>query len=107
MIQLNESDERAHHRDPAEYPRVLREYDAFILRLFATLDQMGEGERGLRGLQDNGLAILLVEQSTERVLHVASSIAVLESGRLAWTGSGQRAAQDSAIVDAYLGLGEG
>ncbi len=63
--------------------------------------------RVLRGLQDNGLAILLVEQSTERVLHVASRIAVLESGRLAWTGSGQRAAQDSAIVDAYLGLGEG
>ena len=63
--------------------------------------------RVLRGLQDDGLAILLVEQSTERVLHAANRIAVLESGRLAWTGTGAEAAQDSAIVDAYLGLGEG
>jgi len=63
--------------------------------------------RVLRALQDEGLAILLVEQSTERVLHVASRIAVLESGRLAWTGTGSEAAQDSAIVEAYLGLGEG
>ncbi|MFQ5565309.1 MAG: ABC transporter ATP-binding protein [Paracoccaceae bacterium] len=63
--------------------------------------------RVLGGLQADGLAILLVEQSTERVLHVASRIAVLESGRLAWTGSGAEAAQDSAVVDAYLGLGEG
>ena len=63
--------------------------------------------RVLRGLQEDGLAILLVEQSTERVLRAANRIAVLESGRLAWTGSGQRTTQDSAIVDAYLGLGEG
>jgi ABC-type branched-subunit amino acid transport system ATPase component len=58
-------------------------------------------------LQDDGLAILLVEQSTERVLQAARRIAVLESGRLAWTGTGEEAAQDSAIVEAYLGLGEG
>jgi branched-chain amino acid transport system ATP-binding protein len=63
--------------------------------------------RVLRGLQDNGLAILLVEQSTERVLQAARRIAVLESGRLAWTGTGSEAAQDSAIVAAYLGLGDG
>ncbi len=63
--------------------------------------------RVLGGLQDDGLAILLVEQSTERVLKAADRIAVLESGRLAWTGTGQEAAQDSAIVAAYLGLGEG
>ena len=63
--------------------------------------------RVLGGLQDDGLAILLVEQSTERVLQVASRIAVLESGRLAWTGTGAEATQNSAIVEAYLGLGEG
>jgi branched-chain amino acid transport system ATP-binding protein len=62
--------------------------------------------RVLRGLQDDGLAILLVEQSTERVLDVASRIAVLESGRLAWTGTGVEATRNSAIVEAYLGLGE-
>ena len=63
--------------------------------------------RVLRGLQADGLAILLVEQSTERVLHAANRIAVLESGRLAWTGTGAEASQNTAIVDAYLGLGEG
>jgi branched-chain amino acid transport system ATP-binding protein len=63
--------------------------------------------RVLRGLQDAGLAILLVEQSTERVLDAADRIAVLESGRLAWTGTGAEAASNSAIVEAYLGLGEG
>ena len=63
--------------------------------------------RVLRALQADGLAILLVEQSTERVLHAANHIAVLESGRLAWAGSGAEAADNSAIVDAYLGLGEG
>ena len=63
--------------------------------------------RVLAALQDDGLAILLVEQSTERVLHAASRIAVLESGRLAWTGTGAEATRDSAVVAAYLGLGEG
>ena len=63
--------------------------------------------RVLRALQADGLAILLVEQSTERVLHAANRIAVLESGRLAWTGTGAQAADNTAIVDAYLGLGEG
>jgi branched-chain amino acid transport system ATP-binding protein len=63
--------------------------------------------RVLRRLQEQGLAILLVEQSTERVLEAASRLAVLESGRLAWTGTGAEAADNSAIVDAYLGLGAG
>jgi branched-chain amino acid transport system ATP-binding protein len=63
--------------------------------------------RVLRALQADGLAILLVEQSTERVLHAANRIAVLESGHLAWTGTGAEAATDTAIVNAYLGLGEG
>ena len=61
--------------------------------------------RALSELQDNGLAILLVEQSTERVLHAADRIAILESGRLAWTGPGSDAIGDSAVADAILGLG--
>ena len=62
--------------------------------------------RALSELQDDGLAILLVEQSTERVLHTADRIAILESGRLAWTGAGSDAIGDSAVADAILGLGE-
>ena len=62
--------------------------------------------RALSDLQANDLAILLVEQSTERVLHTADRIAILESGRLAWTGRGSEAIGDSAVVDTILGLRE-
>ena len=62
--------------------------------------------RALSDLQANGLAILLVEQSTERVLHTADRIAIPESGRLAWTGRGSEAIGDSAVVDTILGLRE-
>ena len=62
--------------------------------------------RVLSDLREDGLAILLVEQSTERVLHTADRIAILESGRLAWTGRGSEAIGDSAVADAILGLGE-
>ena len=62
--------------------------------------------RALADLQRDGLAILLVEQSTERVLHTANRIAILESGRLAWTGRGSEAAGDPAVADAILGLSE-
>ena len=63
--------------------------------------------RVLSRLQQDGIAILLVEQSTERVLQAANRIAVLESGRLAWTGSGAEAIGNSSIVESYLGLGDG
>lgn len=63
--------------------------------------------RVLKRLQAEGIAILLVEQSTDRVLHVADKIAVLETGRLAWTGTGAEAIGNSSIVDSYLGLGDG
>ena len=61
--------------------------------------------RVLERLRAEGLAILLVEQSTERVLHAAAHVAVLESGRLAWTGTGRQAIGDKAIAEAYLGMG--
>ena len=59
----------------------------------------------LSELQRDGLAILLVEQSTERVVHTADRIAILESGRLAWIGRGTDAAADSAVAETILGLG--
>ena len=62
--------------------------------------------RALSALQEDGLAILLVEQSTERVLHTADRVAILESGRLAWTGRGSEAIGDSAVADVILGLGK-
>ena len=54
-------------------------------------------------LKQQGLLIVLVEQSTQRALDVADQVAVLESGHLAWQGSGEEARQDSSVVSAYLG----
>ena len=54
-------------------------------------------------LKQQGLLIVLVEQSTQRALEVADQVAVLESGRLAWHGDRESARRDSSIVSAYLG----
>ncbi len=54
-------------------------------------------------LRQQGLLIVLVEQSTQRALDVADQVVVLESGHLAWKGRGVEARQDSSIVSAYLG----
>lgn len=54
-------------------------------------------------LKQQGLLIILVEQSTQRALEVADQVAVLESGHLSWHGSGESARRDSSIVSAYLG----
>ena len=59
--------------------------------------------RVLHRLAADGIAILLVEQNTERVLKAAGHIAVLETGKITWTGTGSMAMANSAIVDAYLG----
>ncbi len=58
----------------------------------------------LQHLQKEGIAILLVEQSTERVLQAADRIAVLDSGRIAWSGNSQQTGTDASILNAYLGL---
>ncbi len=59
--------------------------------------------RVLEELRTQNLAIVLVEQSTERVFQVADHVAVLETGRIVWTGSGLEASKDKAVVEAYLG----
>ena len=58
----------------------------------------------LDALKKDQLAIVLVEQSTERVQQVADQVSVLETGRVVWRGTGTAAAKDSSIVEAYLGL---
>ncbi|HXH04637.1 MAG TPA: ABC transporter ATP-binding protein, partial [Candidatus Competibacteraceae bacterium] len=60
--------------------------------------------QALLRLRDEGMAILLVEQNTERVLNVADEVCVLESGSTVWRGSAAAARQDPALVEAYLGL---
>jgi branched-chain amino acid transport system ATP-binding protein len=60
--------------------------------------------RALSQLQAAGMTILLVEQSTKRVLDVAAEVTVLESGRAVWQGSAAQARADPALVKAYLGM---
>ncbi len=55
-------------------------------------------------LKAAGLAIVLVEQSTQRALEVADDVTVLESGRSVWKGSARQARESSDMIDACLGL---
>jgi branched-chain amino acid transport system ATP-binding protein len=51
-----------------------------------------------------GMAILLVEQSTQRALEVADTVVVLESGSEVWKGTAGQARNSSDLIDAFLGL---
>jgi len=57
-------------------------------------------------LKNNGLTILLVEQSTQRALDVADRVCVLESGQTVWQGTASEAKNNTAMIDALLGLRE-
>ncbi len=61
----------------------------------------------IAAFKEDGLTILLVEQSTQRALETADSVLVLESGREVWKGTAEEARRDSAMIDVLLGLGEG
>jgi len=54
-------------------------------------------------LHKAGTTILLVEQNAEMALQVADRAYVLESGRIALSGTGRELAQSDAIKKAYLG----
>lgn len=58
----------------------------------------------IAALKDEGMTILLVEQSTQRALDVADDVCVLESGRAVWRGTAKDAKNDPSLIDAYLGL---
>jgi branched-chain amino acid transport system ATP-binding protein len=53
--------------------------------------------------RDHGIAILLVEQNTQRALAIANRAYVLELGRLAMEGTPQELLAHPALRDAYLG----
>jgi branched-chain amino acid transport system ATP-binding protein len=57
----------------------------------------------LDALRREGLTIVLVEQSLERALAIADRVCVLESGRLAWSGSAAEARGNPEIISAYMG----
>jgi branched-chain amino acid transport system ATP-binding protein len=57
-------------------------------------------------LKEQGMSILLVEQSTQRALEVADEVTVLESGKTVWKGSASEARDSTEMIDACLGLSE-
>ena len=57
----------------------------------------------LHKLKEAGVAIILVEQNTERALAAADEVCVLEAGNLSWRGSASEAHQNENLVAALLG----
>ncbi|HSS65574.1 MAG TPA: ATP-binding cassette domain-containing protein, partial [Gammaproteobacteria bacterium] len=62
--------------------------------------------RAIARLKDEGMTILLVEQSTQRALEISDQVCVLESGRAVWQGEATEARSDPALIEAYLGMRE-
>ena len=82
-------------------PKLLMIDEVSLGLMPAVIDMCYEA---LGRLRDEGLAILLVEQSTQRAFDIADAVCVLESGRAVWTGTAKAARDDPALVEAYLGL---
>lgn len=57
----------------------------------------------IKELHDAGTTILLVEQNAEMALKIADRAYVLESGRIALSGTGAELAQSDSVKKAYLG----
>jgi len=62
-----------------------------------------EVARALAELRDRGVALLLVEEKTREALALADTVAVMELGRIVWTGSGADADADR-LGETYLGV---
>jgi len=63
--------------------------------------------RHIRKIADDGLAVLLVEQSARRALTVADRALILHRGRQVLSGDAEELRHSGAIVSAYLGEGIG
>lgn len=68
------------------------------------IDQVYES---LRQLNADGLTLLVVEQSTARILDLASRIYVLRNGHVALEGAACDLADGHALEEAYFGYGAG
>jgi branched-chain amino acid transport system ATP-binding protein len=60
--------------------------------------------RVIREINQRGVTVLLVEQSTENALELAHRGYVLESGRVVLEGSGRDLLANARVREAYLGL---
>jgi branched-chain amino acid transport system ATP-binding protein len=58
----------------------------------------------LKKLNQEGLAILLVEQNTSRALDLADNVCVLASGRSVFQGTAETARRDVDLLHSYFGI---
>ncbi len=58
----------------------------------------------LEELKQQGIAVVLVEQNTERALSVADRVSILEAGDPVWSGSAAEASNSDVVVSAFLGV---
>ena len=58
----------------------------------------------IRKLREAGVASLVVEQNAEIALSVADHAAVIDRGRIAWTGEAQTLREDGALRARLLGV---
>lgn len=57
----------------------------------------------IKEINDNGVAVLLVEQNAKRALNFSNRGYVLDQGRNAYQGQGEELLNDPRVVDLYLG----
>ncbi|WP_258589898.1 ABC transporter ATP-binding protein [Mesorhizobium sp. AR07] len=67
---------------------------------------IGQVYESLRALNKGGLTLLVVEQSTARVLDLASRVYVFRNGHVVLHGEAGELADGSALEDAYFGYAE-
>lgn len=58
----------------------------------------------LEALKASGIAIILVEQNTERALKVADHVCVLEAGNMFWSGTAKDASKDESLTERLMGI---
>ncbi len=58
----------------------------------------------LEKLKADNIAILLVEQNTERALNVADNVCILEAGNLSWSGTAKEARNETALTESLMGI---
>jgi branched-chain amino acid transport system ATP-binding protein len=57
----------------------------------------------IRGINEAGVSIVMVEQNARRCLEIAHRGYVLDQGRNAYTGTGRELLGDDAVIELYLG----
>jgi len=58
----------------------------------------------IRRLNDEGVAVMLVEQNVVQSLEIATTAHVMENGAITLSGSGRQLLGDDALAKAYLGM---